>query len=113
MYKASYPMFPTLNYFMDERRVNISNTVKRAIKVHLINLDSELERYFPELVNVANWKTLIYNSFMSNFEDLPTDDYTIQQEFNDLINNGELQSHFENKSFAILDRISRHVPQSC
>ena len=88
MDKASYPMFPTLISFMDERTVNISNTVKSAIKVHLINLDSELERYFPELVNVANWKTLIYNPFMSNVEDLPTDDYTIQQEFIDLINIG-------------------------
>ena len=100
MDKASYPMFPTPNSFMDERTVNISNIVKSSIKFHLINLDSELERYFPELVNVANWKTLIHNPFMSNVEDLPTDDYTIQQEFIDLINNGETQSHFENISLS-------------
>ena len=71
-------------------------------------MDSELERYFPELVNVSDWKTLIYNPFISNVEDLPTDDYTIQQEFIDLINYGVLESQLE--SFAILDIISRHVP---
>ena len=63
-------------------------------------MDSELERYFPELVNVGNWKTLMYNPFMSNVEDLPTDDCTIQHEFIDLINNGVLQSQFENKSLS-------------
>ena len=52
MDKASYPMFPTLNSLIDERTVNISNTVKNNIEVHLTNMDSELERYFPELVNV-------------------------------------------------------------
>ena len=103
-------MFPTLNFLIDERTVNISNTVKNTIKVHLINMDSELERYFPELVDVGNWKTLIYNPFMSNVEDLLTDDYTIQQEFIYLFNNDVLQSQLENKSFAILDIISRHVP---
>ena len=100
MDKASYPMFPTLNSFIDERTVNISNTMKNNIKVHLTNMDSELERYFPELVNVGNWKTLIYNPFISNVEDLPTDDYTIQQEFIDLINNGVLDSQLENKSLS-------------
>ena len=92
MDKASYSMFPTLNSFIDERTVNISNTVKNNIKVHPTNMNSELERYFPELVNVGNWKTLIYDPFISNVEDLPTDDYIIQQEFIDLINNGVLES---------------------
>ena len=47
-----------------------------------------------------NKSTLIYNPFMSNVEDLPTDDYTIKQEFIDLINNGVLQSQLENKSLS-------------
>ena len=95
----------TLNSFIDERTVNISNTVKNSIKVHLINLDSELERYFPELVNVVNWKTLIYNPFMSNVEDLPM---TITQfNKNSLILLIMVYYSPSLKTFAILDIISR------
>ena len=58
----------------------------------------QIRQFLIPTENFADSKnTLIYNPFMSNVEDFPTDDYTIQQEFIDLINNGVLQSQLENK----------------
>ncbi|XP_029633283.1 zinc finger BED domain-containing protein 5-like [Octopus sinensis] len=64
------------------------------IKQHVLNLHAEIQRYFPELQNFENVHHFITNSFVIPVVGLLSEDYIIQGQFINLLNDGGAKNTF-------------------
>ena len=92
---SNFAAFPTINSFLDEKKIAPEENLLDAMKIHLLLLKIELSHYFPELERESEWSAVIKNPFILKLENLPTKDTSIQENFIDLINDSATKIAFD------------------
>ncbi|CAI9727448.1 Hypothetical predicted protein [Octopus vulgaris] len=82
------PPFPNPNTFLDEDDLRIDADILDIIKQHVLILHTEILRYFPDLQN--------FEKVAISVVDLPSEDYVIQEQFINLLNDGDAKYAFLN-----------------
>ncbi|XP_052824031.1 protein ZBED8-like [Octopus bimaculoides] len=88
--------FLNLNTFLDEDALQVDANILDIMKQHVLTHHAEIQRYFPGLQNFIKVHRFITNPFAISVVDLPSEDYVIQEQFIDLLNDGGAKNTFRN-----------------
>lgn len=94
--QGNFSMFECLSLIIephDKEPVSMPQTVQSSIKCHLDSLESEFQRYFPEVSDVE--LSLVRNPFRCSVERVPDE---LQEELIDLQNDSAAKGAFEDKT---------------
>ena len=61
---SNFAAFPTINIFLDEKKIAQEENLLDAMKIHLLLLKIELSHYFSELERESEWSAVIKNPFI-------------------------------------------------
>ena len=96
--KQNFVPFPHLNAFLDENELDVNEGVLKVIKRHSFILNEEIWHYFPDLKDFQKYCRYVNNPFGTIVGDLPSQDNLLQEQFIDLVNDGNARSLFSEKS---------------
>uniref|UniRef100_A0A0L8FWI9 HAT C-terminal dimerisation domain-containing protein n=1 Tax=Octopus bimaculoides TaxID=37653 RepID=A0A0L8FWI9_OCTBM len=92
----NFTPFLNLNIFLDEDGLQVVADILDIMKQHVLILHAEIQRDFTDLQNCKNVHRFITNPFAISVVDLPSEDYVIQEQFIDLLNDGGAKNAFRN-----------------
>ena len=90
----NFAPFPQLNTFLDENALHVDDDILEVIKRHISILRLEIPRYFPDLLEFEKYYRFINNPFVLSVSGLPSDDNLVQEQFMDLVNDGDAKFVF-------------------
>ncbi len=96
----NFACFSTLNTYIDETNAVVTSNVISIMKQHLEMLIVEFDKYFPNLDEFELQYKFVHFPFSTNVLHLPYDDFNIQEQFIDMINNEEAKHIFNELSCA-------------
>ena len=94
----NFAPFPHLNAFLDENKLDVNEGVPEMAKRHISILGEEIRHYFPDLEDFQKYCRFVNNPFGTSFGDLPSQDNLLQEQFIDLVNDGNARRLFSEKS---------------
>ena len=94
----NFALFPHLNVFLDENELNVNEGVLEVMKRHISILGEEIWHYFPDLEDFQKYCRFVNNPFGTSGGDLPSQDNLLQEQFIDLVNDGNARRLFSEKS---------------
>ena len=94
----NFPPFPHLNAFLDKNELDVNEGVLEVVKRHISILDEDIRDFFPDLENFQKYCRFVNNPFGTSFGDLPSQDNLLQEQFIDLVNDGNARRLFSEKS---------------
>lgn len=89
--RGNFSAFDMLNQIIDGQSAEIKGEIQKNITLHLINLKSEFNRYFPDCEDKGIRK-LIRNPFIVNVSEVPDE---IQEELIEMQHDSNLKDTFE------------------
>ena len=98
MQNKNFAPFPHLNAFFDENKLYVNKGVLEVMKRHISILGKDIRHYFPDLENFQTYCRLVNNLFGTSVGDLPSQDNLLQEQFIDLVNDGNARRLFSEKS---------------
>ena len=90
----NFAPFPQLNTFLDENALHVDDDILEVIKRHVSIPREEISRYFPDLLEFEKYYRFINNLFVLSVSDLPSKDNLVQEQFIDLVNDGDAKFVF-------------------
>ena len=94
----NFASFPHLNAFLYENKLDVNEDVLEVVKRHISILGEEIGNYFPDLEDLQKYFRFLNNPFGTNVGDLPSQDNLLQEQFIDLVNDGNARRLFSEKS---------------
>ena len=94
----NFAPFPLLNAFLDENELDVNEGVLEVMKRHIYILGEEIRHYFPDLTDFQKYCRFLNNPFGTSVGDLPSQDNLFQEQFIDLVNDGNARRLFSEKS---------------
>ena len=102
----NFAPFPHLDSFLDENELDVNKGVLELMKRHISILGKEIRQYLEDFQKYCRF---VYNSFGTSVGDLPSPENLLQEQFIDLVNDGNARSLFS-KKFAVTFALKRHKP---
>ena len=93
----NFAPFPHLNAFLDENELDVNEGVFEVMKRHISILGEEIRHYFPDLEDFQKYCRFVNNPFGTSVGDLPSQDNLLQEQFIDLMNDGNARRLFGEK----------------
>ena len=99
MQNKNFAPFPHLHFFLGENELDVNEGVLELIKRHISILGEEIRQHFPDLEDFQKYCRFVNNHFGTSVSDLPSQDSNLlQEQFIDLVNDGNARSLFSEKS---------------
>ena len=108
----NFAPFPHLNAFLDENELDVKEE-KRYSRGHETPhsiLGEEIRHYFPDLEDFQKYCRFVKNPFGTSVGDLPSQDNLLQEQFIDLVNDGNARRLILVKSLAMTFGLKWHKP---
>ena len=67
----------------------MDDNIPDMMKQHLLTLSDKISRYFPDLLEFQKYYPFINNPFILSVSNLPSEDNLVQEQFIDLMNDGD------------------------
>ena len=90
----NFAPFLQLNTFLDENALHVDDDILQVMKRHVSILREEISRYFPDLLEFEKYYRFINNPFVLSVSDLPSEDNLVQEQFIDLVTDGDVKFVF-------------------
>ena len=94
----NFAPFPHLNAFLDENELNVNEGILEVMACHISILREEIRHYFPDLEDFERYCRFVSDPFGTSVGDLPSQDILLQEQFIDLVNDGNARRLFSEKS---------------
>ena len=94
----NFAPFPHLNAFLDENELDTNNDVLKIMKCHISILGDKTLCYFSDLQDIQKSCFFINNPFGTSVRDLLSEDNVIQEQFINLMNDGNARCIFTEMS---------------
>ena len=98
MQNKNFALFSHVNAFLHENKLDINEGVLEVIKCPISILGEEIWHYFPDLEDFQKYCRFVNNPFGTSVGDLPSQDNLLQEQFIDLVNDGNARHLFSEKS---------------
>ena len=108
----NFAPFSHLNAFLDENEFDVKEE-KRCSRGHETPhsfLGEEIRHYFPDLEDFQKYCRFVKNPFGMSVGDLPSQDNLLQEQFIDLVNDGNARRLILLKSLAMTFGLKWHKP---
>ena len=89
-----FPQLNNINTFLHENALYVDDDILEVMKRHVSILRDEISRYFPDLLEFEKYYLFINNPFVLSVSDLPSEDNLVQEQFVDLVNDGDAKFVF-------------------
>ena len=93
----NFAPFPHLNAFLDENKLDVNKGVLKVMKRHISILGEEIWHYFPNLEDFQKYCRFVNNPFGTSVGHQPSQDNLLQEQFIDLVNEGNVRRLFGEK----------------
>ena len=94
----NFAPFPHLKAFLNENKLDVNEGVLEIMKRHISILGEEIRHYLPDLEDFQKHCRFVNNPFGTSVGDLPSQDNLLQEQFVDLVNDGNARRLFSKKS---------------
>ena len=94
----NFASFPHLNVFLDENELDVNEGVLEVVKRHISILGEEIRHYFSDLEDFQKYGRFVNNPFGTSVGDPPSQDNLLQEQFIDLVNDGNTRRFFSDMS---------------
>jgi len=94
----NFAPFPHLNAFFDENKLDASEGILEVMTCHISIFREEIRHYFSNLEDFEKYCRFVSNPFGTSVGDMPSQDNLLQEQFIDLVNDGNARRLFSEKS---------------
>ena len=93
----NFAPFPHLNAFFNENKLDVNENVFEVMKRHISILGKEIWHDFPDLEDFQKYCRFGNNPFGTSVGHQPSQDNLLQEQFIDLVNQGNARRLFDEK----------------